>query len=225
MEALVRTVAGFRHRRGSGLAAAGSSCEPPRQAVQHFAAALPAVPRPAVEPDFRRTGIRDSGLRPALAGAPCRGTRSARRPRARAGGRPQASHPVSPQAIAAAIDRATRCRCAGGRDIQVRQAAAGAVRHDKRAAKNAQGEAGSEAKGNTRQSAGKREGWSKAKAKGADQGSQGGHPPEHVQGAGKSKAKGRAGRSIGERVPEPAQGEGWSNTKGGDWHGPAWRAC
>jgi hypothetical protein len=82
-----------------------------------------------------------------------------------------------------------------------------------------QGEAGSEAKGNARQSAGKREGWSKGK--GTDQHSQGEHPPEHVQGVGKSKAKGRAGRSIGEHVPEHAQGEGWSNTKGSDWHDPA----
>lgn len=210
-ESVVRTVAGFRHFRGGGLAAAGSSRALPRQAAQHFAAAFPAVPRTPVEPDFRRTGIRDSGVRLALAGAPCRGARSACRTRACANGRPEASHPVSPHAIAAGIDRANRCRCAGGRDIQVCQAAAGAARHGKCAANNAQGEAGSEAKGNARQSAGKSEG--RSKAKGSDQRSQGEHPPRQVQGVGKSKAKGRAGRSIGERVPEAAQGEGGSNTK------------
>ena len=56
---MVRTLASVRRGRNCGLGAAGSSREPPRQAALHFAAAFPAVPRPAFEPVF---GGQESGL-------------------------------------------------------------------------------------------------------------------------------------------------------------------
>ena len=154
METVVRTVASVRHGRCYGLAAAGSSCEPPRQAAQHFAAALPAVSRPAVEPDFRRSGIRASGFRLALAGATDRGARSARRACTDGGRRPEASHPVSPLPLPPVLTGQT---AAGGPlVVTFRSPARPPARapparpgpsHGKRTPKHAQGEGWSKAKG------------------------------------------------------------------------------
>jgi len=124
-----------------------AACQPSGQATRRCAAAFPAVPCPADQPDFWWPGFRASRLRPALAGKACHRARAARRARAGEGARAETSPCIGTFAAPPGIDRKGRGRRSGRGYLQGTRSTPRASCHAEQATKRGQGKNQSQTQG------------------------------------------------------------------------------